>query len=71
MQQSHLRIEELPDVPEIWLDFLHSRLSELPVPAAIDDLVVKAKTVCRRPPKAEMLIRALADGGTKSPGFSS
>jgi len=67
VQEQNFKFEELPGIPRIWLDFLKSQMSELPVLYSIQSLAAQADSVRSR--RIEDLIRILAGADAKSSQF--
>jgi uncharacterized protein YllA (UPF0747 family) len=58
-----LNFEELPEIPEIWCDFLRCRLSFSPASRAVPALVTHADAVRSRTIPRDALCRQLANNG--------
>jgi bacillithiol synthase len=59
---SELKFEELPDTPNIWIDFLRSRLSFLPASREVHTLHAHANAIGQRATHREDVVSIIANG---------
>jgi hypothetical protein len=61
-----LKFEELPGIPQIWIDFLRSEVRLLTLPSGIEDLVTQAGAVRGSRTGNDDLLQSLADQAPQS-----
>jgi uncharacterized protein YllA (UPF0747 family) len=59
-----LKFEELPEIPEIWIDFIQSKLPFLPAPCEMHTLAARVGAVAGQAARRKNLFRLLTKGVT-------